>query len=269
MTASPCLSTSSSCRAFSLVELLIVVAIIGLLVSLLIPSVSQARIRSEEIKDASNIRQGSYHFLTYFNDFKSYMPPLSGTWGYNYGSWYTNLRPYVFLGGKESTTFNYRQDNPLALLCESRVSGVQASSLNRSLYATNWVLRWRIFGNPNTSYRVEELQNVSSTGLLMCNGWVGDSIYWTTLPFYTAPQYANATGGQVYYSGQHRSLGGSVSYLDGRAEFVRYGKEMPIDISNAAVAADAWSPAIPWTHRSFWGKTNANVWLQGSFKYND
>ncbi len=256
-------------RAFSLVELLVVIAIIGLLISLLIPSLAQARARSEEIKDISNIRQGSYHFLTYFNDFKTYMPPLGGAWGYNYGSWYTNLRPYVTLGKPASSTFEYRKDKPFALLCESRVTGQQAGTLDRSLYATNWVLRYRDWNNTSTSYRVEELQNVSSTGLLMCNGWVGDSIYWMTIPAYIAPQYTSASGNQIYYSGQHRGLGGSVSYLDGRAEFVRFGKEVYNDYAMSTASAEAWSPAIPWVHRSFWGKTNNNVWLQAQYKYND
>jgi prepilin-type N-terminal cleavage/methylation domain-containing protein len=269
MTASHPAKTGSNRQGFSLVELLVVIAIIGLLVSLLIPSLSQARARSEEIKDVANIRAGSYHFLTYFNDHKGFFPPLAGTWGYNYGSWYTAMRPYVTLGNKESSNFNYRQDNPMALLCESRVSGQQAAGFPRSLYATNWVLRYRVFGDPTTSYRVDELQNVSRVGLLMCNGWVGDSIYWMTIPAYTAAQYTSASAQSVYYSGQHRGLGGSVSYLDGRAEFVRFGRQTYNDYSMSTASSDQWTPDIPWTHRSFWGRTRANVWLQGQYKYND
>ncbi len=61
-------------KAFTLIELLIVIAIIGLLVSILVPALSRAREVSRRTICGSNLRQFGVSLLQYSQDFESWLP---------------------------------------------------------------------------------------------------------------------------------------------------------------------------------------------------
>jgi prepilin-type N-terminal cleavage/methylation domain-containing protein/prepilin-type processing-associated H-X9-DG protein len=63
-------------RAFTLVELLVVIGIIGLLLSILLPSLNKAQEASRRVKCASNLRQIGQAFVVYGNENRGSYPRI-------------------------------------------------------------------------------------------------------------------------------------------------------------------------------------------------
>ncbi|HYO07757.1 MAG TPA: prepilin-type N-terminal cleavage/methylation domain-containing protein [Tepidisphaeraceae bacterium] len=101
-----------SCRArgaFSLVELLVVIGIIGILISLLLPSLAAARNHARRVQCESNLRSVGQLFYAYANESRGWLyPPLRGAGKPREERWPV----FVFKPAKW---------NPPALLCPSDV----------------------------------------------------------------------------------------------------------------------------------------------------
>jgi len=68
-----------SIMKFTLIELLIVIAIIVILAGLLLPALQQTKERAKQISCMSNLKQCAVAFLEYSSDFSGYFPFLSAT----------------------------------------------------------------------------------------------------------------------------------------------------------------------------------------------
>lgn len=64
-------------KVFTLIELLIVMAIIAILASLLLPTLNQARDRAKAINCASNLKQFGLAMTMYVNDNNEWLPPTN------------------------------------------------------------------------------------------------------------------------------------------------------------------------------------------------
>ncbi len=79
-------SSISTRRAFTLVELLVVIGIIALLVSILLPALNRVRDQGNVVKCASNLKQLAVALINYAAENKGRLPPnindgSSGGWG--------------------------------------------------------------------------------------------------------------------------------------------------------------------------------------------
>jgi len=80
-------------RAFTLIELLVVIAIIAILAALLLPALTAAKRKAQQIACVNNNKQLALASLMYVNDMKVWLGPTNAN-GFNGGEWMDALINY-------------------------------------------------------------------------------------------------------------------------------------------------------------------------------
>ncbi len=85
---------------FTLIELLIVIAIIAILAGMLLPALNKARDKAQAIKCLANNKQIGSAIVQYTSDYEDWLP--TGKFEGNSSMWKYQLAPYVGMGGLAS-----------------------------------------------------------------------------------------------------------------------------------------------------------------------
>lgn len=117
-------------KAFSLVELLVVIGIIGVLIAILLPSLRKARLSAQSVVCKSNLRQVFVYMVEYANNNRGYLYPVSKD-GSTLG---TNVAPHQRW---VPILFNIQPPNPLPYPWPDDTAGLAAYRAAESAATSN------------------------------------------------------------------------------------------------------------------------------------
>jgi prepilin-type N-terminal cleavage/methylation domain-containing protein/prepilin-type processing-associated H-X9-DG protein len=127
-------------RAFTLVELLVVIGIIAVLVSILLPALNVVRQQAATLQCSAQMRQIGFAWIQYQNDNKGWVAPMSRHWC---DGWANNMN--------DNTSFHYNSTSP---------DPVSEPEYRWFHYLNRFVKNYSIFNCPTANLQV----NTGSTG---------------------------------------------------------------------------------------------------------
>jgi prepilin-type N-terminal cleavage/methylation domain-containing protein len=165
---------AASSRAFTLIELLTVIAIIGILAAIIIPTVGKVRESARKAKSVSNLHAIYAAIITHADDNKQtivrhqVLPPQG-----NNESWGQHINVKGYLGGK-TTQVN---DNPL-MGCPQHLAVIPGASEGNSRLYT-----YAMNTNLAAPRRLASMIAPSRTALIMNGVWIAGSNMFSPLTF--------------------------------------------------------------------------------------
>ena len=207
----PSTLTPRACRAgnsgFTLIEILIVVAIIGLLAALLFPAFKSARGAAHRASCASNLQQIGLAFQMYAQDARNKLPPLLLPSDTNC-SWPIQILPYTrsveVFKCPSSPHGDFRPDCPVT-------EPGAPFQIGRGSYDVNF------FEAVNRGRSLLSIRNPGDT-ILLCDGAGGQATFGMTDESINSLVSVR----DLSVLGDRHGNGANVGYVDGHVKWVKY-----------------------------------------------
>lgn len=143
-------------RAFTLVEMLVVIAIVAMLIALLLPTLKEARDYSNSVACMSNQRQIGIAFAAYATDNRDLIPPMGSAYQELFGgpdpAWYQNLGRGGYYGAAEpfkGKIFGFTTNRWPVLRCPGETPRhfdgyADSTYYDSELVAASYIMTWNV-----------------------------------------------------------------------------------------------------------------------------
>jgi len=202
-------------RKFTMIELILVIAIIMILVSMLLPALNSTREKAKSIKCAGNMKQLGYYHATYLNDYNDYVIKHLYS-GYPAGKnvWYQMMQELYYIGPVLwNSGGSLGKGGKSVWFCPSEIK-TKVIACN---YIQNYLML-NIFGYPANT-KIQTFKRPSSTvwiaDMSIPNGLTeSDNLYVLTTDWDKVPGMTKL--------GFNHNLSGNWLFLDGHVSSRRY-----------------------------------------------
>ena len=229
-------SNFALCSAFTLIELLVVIAIIAILAALLLPALTRAKVKAQDISCRSNLRQLQLCWQLYVDDNNQALPPTS-TWPTASIGWESRAPSWAVGDAKHDVTtanlqrcllFPYNRSVGIYRCPADKTPVVGNPSLLRTrTYQLDALLNYWYMGgippwypNPWERRKFSELVNPQPTQVMTfidSHPTTGDSADF-------AQSYRETTTGDAWgcLPGEQHNRGANLAFADGHVEHWRW-----------------------------------------------